>query len=193
MVRRVLINMLEKEVKILLSIQEYERLFSIFDFEEPFIQTNYYYEDSKSAINNVTIRIREKNDKYKLQVKIPKNIEGSIHIKEEYEEDIDKVYETIDKEILKQATEIDFEDDLLLIGKLVTKRLVCNKYDDVVIALDANKYLDVKDYELEIEYCNEYPQYIMDILKEHDIKINDLVLGKNNRFNKRLRTIQKHG
>jgi len=193
MVRRVLINMLEKEVKILLSIQEYERLFSIFDFEEPFIQTNYYYENSKSAINNVTIRIREKNDKYKLQVKIPKNIEGSIHIKEEYEEDIDKVYETIDKEILKQATEIDFEDDLLLIGKLVTKRLVCNKYDDVVIALDANKYLDVKDYELEIEYCNEYPQYIMDILKEHDIKINDLVLGKNNRFNKRLRTIQKHG
>lgn len=193
MVRRVLINMLEKEVKILLSIQEYERLFSIFDFEEPFIQTNYYYENSKSAINNITIRIREKNDKYKLQVKIPKNIEGSIHIKEEYEEDIDKVYETIDKEILKQATEIDFEDDLLLIGKLVTKRLVCNKYDDVVIALDANKYLDVKDYELEIEYCNEYPQYIMDILKEHDIKINDLVLGKNNRFNKRLRTIQKHG
>ena len=185
--------MLEKEVKILLSIQEYERLFSIFDFEEPFIQTNYYYENSKSAIKNVTIRIREKNDKYKLQVKIPKNIEGSIHIKEEYEEDIDKVYETIDKEILKQATEIDFEDDLLLIGKLVTKRLVCNKYDDVVIALDANKYLDVKDYELEIEYCNEYPQYIMDILKEHDIKINDLVLGKNNRFNKRLRTIQKHG
>lgn len=80
-----------------------------------------------------------------------------------------------------------------MIGKLVTKRLVCNKYDDVVIALDANKYLDVKDYELEIEYCNEYPQYIMDILKEHDIKINDLVLGKNNRFNKRLRTIQKHG
>ena len=62
-----------------------------------------------------------------------------------------------------------------------------------MIALDANKYLDVKDYELEIEYCNEYPQYIMDILKEHDIKINDLVLGKNNRFNKRLRTIQKHG
>ena len=58
MVRRVLINMLEKEVKILLSIQEYERLFSIFDFEEPFIQTNYYYENSKSAINNVTIRIR---------------------------------------------------------------------------------------------------------------------------------------
>lgn len=52
--------MLEKEIKILLSIQEYEELLNIFDFEEPFIQTNYYYGSSKGAIDDVTIRIRQK-------------------------------------------------------------------------------------------------------------------------------------
>lgn len=86
----------------------------------------------------------------------------------------------------------NFEDDLLLIGKLVTKRAICNKYDDVEIALDANEYLDVKDYELEIEYCNECPQYIMDILNDHNIKISDRVLGKNKRFNKRLKMIKEN-
>ena len=60
------------------------------------------------------------------------------------------------------------------------------KYKGVEIALDKNEYLDVTDYELEIEYENEYPQYILDMLKEYNIKIHSNTSGKNKRFRKRL-------
>ncbi|MBS5620732.1 CYTH domain-containing protein [Eubacterium sp.] len=184
--RIILIRMLEKEIKILLSVKEYNELFNIFEFEKPFIQTNYYYGNREDVIDDVTIRIRQKNDILRLQVKIPQYINGSIHIKEEYEEEIDAVYDVIDKKILKKVTERNFENDLPLIGKLVTKRAICKKYKGVEIALDKNEYLDVTDYELEIEYENEYPQYILDMLKEYNIKIHSNTSGKNKRFRKRL-------
>ena len=133
--------MLEKEIKILLSVKEYNELFNIFEFEKPFIQTNYYYGNREDVI---------------------------------------------DKKILKKVTERNFENDLPLIGKLVTKRAICKKYKGVEIALDKNEYLDVTDYELEIEYENEYPQYILDMLKEYNIKIHSNTSGKNKRFRKRL-------
>lgn len=189
--RIISIKMLEKEIKILLSNKEYEKLFDIFDFERPFTQTNYYYENSKSAIDKITVRIRQKKDALKLQVKIPKAIDGSLHIKKEYEKEVDEVSDVIDKETLKQLTGIDYEENLYLIGKLVTKRAICNKYNGVEIALDENEYFDQKDYEIEIEYSDGYPQRIVDIIQKQNIKINREISGKNERFRKRLECLKK--
>lgn len=166
-------------------------MFDIFDFERPFTQTNYYYENSKSAIDKITVRIRQKKDALKLQVKIPKAIDGSLHIKKEYEKEVDEVSDVIDKETLKQLTGIDYEENLYLIGKLVTKRAICNKYNGVEIALDENEFFDQKDYEIEIEYSDGYPQRIVDIIQKQNIKINREISGENERFRKRLECLKK--
>lgn len=51
--------MIEKEIKILLSQNQYKKILDTFNFEEEFIQTNNYYLCEGTSFD-ATIRIREK-------------------------------------------------------------------------------------------------------------------------------------
>lgn len=48
--------------------------------------------------NVFTIRIREKNEKYKQQVKVPQFVDNCIHVKEEYDQIIDEIPNYLAKE-----------------------------------------------------------------------------------------------
>lgn len=62
----------EKEIKILLSKEEYNRVAALFRWDKEFTQTNYYYGNNETVdSDNTTIRVREKEGKFFLQVKIP--------------------------------------------------------------------------------------------------------------------------
>lgn len=180
--------MIEKEVKVLLGEDEFKRVLDYFDWEFPFEQINYYYGVDKAIEDDITIRIREKNG-YKLQVKVPKQIEGSLHIKEEYEESVDNVYSVIEKSRLEKLTGYKFDTDKKLLGKLVTVRRLSKTYPNVEIALDENYYLGYKDYEIEIEYLGDYPSKVVQTLKKLNINVEVKAIGKNRRFNEKLREL----
>lgn len=90
------------------------------------------------------------------------------------EKEIGRIYDLINKDILIQLTGYVFEEDMKLIGKLKTEMSICNKYEGIEIAIDKNEYLDVTDYELEIEYRNEYPKYIMNLLERINVSTSNI-------------------
>lgn len=177
--------MLEKEIKVLLSEDEFKQILGTFEWEKPYKQVNYYYGSDDFSNEDITIRIREHNG-YKLQVKIPMNVEKSLHIKEEFEEPIDKVYSIIPKKRLQKLTHHQFDEDKKILGELITVRRVCRDNSNVEIALDENYYLDKKDYELEIEYKNEYPDELICRFEGFNLNFAQTVRGKNGRFIDRL-------
>lgn len=176
--------MIEKEIKVLLSEKQYNKLKDCFEWEDGFTQINYYYESN----DGITIRIREQ-DNLKLQVKIPRQIKSSLHIKDEYEMQIDKIYEIISSELLKKITNYEFGYDRKIIGKLKTERKICRKYRNVEICLDKNDYLDMVDYEIEVEYTNDYPVEVIEKIKKLGINCEEYSRGKNKRFLQRLENI----
>ena len=180
--------MLEKEIKVLIDYNMYNDLIKKFDFEEPYTQTNYYYSNGV-VDSNMTIRVREIDGEMKLQVKNPKYISGSLHIKEEHECQITNIPDSISKSAINELIGLEIPEDLNCIGKLITERRICNKFDSVEIAIDINKYLDITDYELEIEYRNEYPNDLIDTIKKMGICLSEDVKGKNTRFNHRLKEV----
>lgn len=180
---------IEKEIKILLSKEDYQRVKLLFEWDKEVTQKNYYYVNSENITcycNEPTIRIRKKEGKYKLQIKIGVGKEKScLHVKEEYEKPMFSVPDTISRTELKELTNADFKNDVLLIGNLVTCRKTCAIYDNTEISLDKNFYLGIEDYEIEIEYVNNYPNEIMEYLSKNGITSNKPSVGKFSRFMRR--------
>lgn len=181
----------EKEIKLLLTKVEYERIRSLFAFETPYVQTNYYY-GHENLDPRITIRIRKKND-LKLQIKIPVRINGTLHIKEEYEGTVDEIYDILPFEKVRNIYDVGVDSDLYLLGSLCTNRRICTLFPNVEIALDQNRYLGKIDYELEIEYKGDYPIQVTDILEKEKIFLKGNTKGKKTRFMEELRKGEESG
>ena len=135
--------MIEREIKIMLSEEEYATLARVMCRHRTVnTQTNYYFDTDDLSMNKkgITCRIRYKNGFYKATVKKHNadgaecSIENDICEKTEFDP---TVFNTL---------------GLRFQGELVTERLkIC---DDVFCnaVLDRNTYLGKTDFELEIEY-----------------------------------------
>lgn len=88
----------------------------------------------------LTVRVRQNGDNYKLQIKKPVVYDEALHIKEEYERDIKDLPDKILGEQLKDILGMDFPDFYML-GKLETQRKVFYPNRDVEISLDMSTYL----------------------------------------------------
>lgn len=111
--------MIEKEIKILLSKEQYEKIEKVFSWKKKFTQINFYYGDLEKIDENgeLTVRVRQNGDNYKLQIKKPVVYDEALHIKEEYERDIKDLPDKILGEQLKDILGMDFPDFYML-GKL---------------------------------------------------------------------------
>ena len=147
--------MLEYEKKILLSQAEYSALLTAMCKDSPAcIQTNYYFDTDDFSMNEkgVTCRIRCKNGKFKTTVKshggkeTDCSVENCANIKNKFDADTFK------------------EMGLHLQGSLFTERTVAYKDEFCEAVLDSNTYLGNTDYELEIEYSQEYNEYADNLL-----------------------------
>lgn len=174
----------EKEIKILLNEEEYNKILNFFVWNKEYTQNNYYYGNLKetSAKSANTIRIREKKGKIFLQVKIRKVERGSLHIQEEYERELEDIPSVVSKLELKELTEYDFPSDVYLLGVLSTTRRECCLFPDIIICLDKNNYFEMEDYEVEIEFTQYYPSQVIGVLKEIGIITNRKARGKYTRF-----------
>lgn len=175
----------EKEIKILLSKEQYEEIDDYFEWDDEFVQINYYYSEDIGIETNaeVTFRVRVKNEKKILQIKIPEKQIKSLHIKKEYEKVLNTVPQIISGKSLNEIVGTDRFSDVFLIGDLTTNRKLKKLSDGIEICLDSNKYLGLEDYELEIEFKEEYPESIVKILENKGISIEKEISGKYSRFN----------
>lgn len=175
--------MLEKEVKIRLSEEEYKTVMDLFEWNDEFLQTNYYYGDVENigVDNDLTIRVRQVAGKYLFQLKKPVAYKESLHIKKEVEKEVAEIPKSISSKELYEFAGVECAE-VELLGSLSTLRMICNWSSEVEICLDKSEYFNKVDYELEIEFTGEYPTDVMSILKERNIVSAKSVLGKFSRF-----------
>lgn len=183
--------MLEQEYKILLSKEDYIKVEKLFNFTDAFTQINFFYKEIENAHLDTTIRIRAKKEKLFLQVKQPIEKKQGIHIKKEYQKELNVVPYKIEGKILNSLCATDIYEDCFLLGVLITERKIL-ELEKCEIALDVNYYGSVIDYELEIEYEEEIDPKIIQILSKENLYIGKNSDGKYTRFVKQYYEMQKN-
>lgn len=178
--------MLEKELKVILSQEQYECVKQMFVWDKVIQQKNYYYVELDNINLDVTVRIREIEGHFKLQVKVPVKKENALHIKKEYECNLVSLPSSINGDFLYEKFGLSFNNrKFSSVGVLKTERNILLAENDVEICLDRNWYLDNMDYELEIEYLAQKPDKLLDRLIEIGISFENEVNGKNSRYLKK--------
>ena len=174
--------MLETEYKSLLTEMEYNKIAEHFDWDSVKEQTNHYYcdEDKILAKNRVMFRIRVKDKKSVIQVKLHKNSNSPLQICEELEYPVDGVPEVIEDG--EKYTGIK-TGELKNLGCTVTLRHSKMWDSQTEICLDKTDYLGITDYEIEIEYTgNEIPEELSAELTTLGVEFKASSVGKYTRF-----------
>ena len=174
--------MLETEYKSLLTEEEYSRIAGHFDWDSIKEQTNHYYSDDDKILakNRVMFRVRIKDGKSVIQVKLHKNAGSPLQICEELEYSVDGVPETITDG--EKYTGIK-TGELKKLGSTVTLRHSKMWDSKTEICLDKTEYLGIIDYEIEIEYTGEeIPAELSAELTALGIEFKGSSIGKYTRF-----------
>jgi len=105
---------IEKELKALLSESKHRELLAQFYWDKIIAQTNYYFSDNNGGLEdkNITVRVREINGAYTLQIKTPISEEKALHIKEEFEEPLTALPEMVSSNQLKTVANLSVGDAL---------------------------------------------------------------------------------
>ncbi|CUH91662.1 CYTH domain-containing protein [Herbinix luporum] len=184
-------NMIEKELKILLTEDQYKLIKERFNWSEDISQINFYYGGNSDSIkdNRATVRIRGLSSGMMLQVKMPVSVEGAVHVKKEFEKECNIVPYKIDGSTLCKLCSVNDFPDVYLLGHLYTERLVSYYEDNNIIFLDKSVYLGKTDYELEIEFNDTLNTQLLSILEGLGLTTNNKVKGKFGRFMERYKGI----
>lgn len=173
--------MIENEFKIMLTKEQYEKLFEIYDLKT-IVQVNHYYDtnDLQMSARHITVRVRELDGKFFLQMKLPTGVE---HSRVELSRELLSLPETLSAEELTALSEVECPS-VKHIGTLKTTRSIC-KFDGGELDLDRSEYFNKIDYELEIEFTDE--QAARSVLSEITEKLgvsagSDVCTGKIRRF-----------
>lgn len=142
----------ETEYKFMFDECEYNQILEVCEHEftakQMFTQVNYYYDtlDGEYSRNETTVRVRQKKNDIKLQIKIHNDKKSGYRISDEYEMQL----LTLPKNFEYPGT----NNIVYLRGQLVTERRKYYLKSIGTICIDCNMYLGVCDYELEIEFEN---------------------------------------
>lgn len=185
--------MIENEFKIMLSEEQYKQLLDGFAWDETILQTNHYFDtdDLSLSAQRITVRVREIDGEFYLQMKLPTDKEFS---RIEIEQKVDGLFENIWGPALSAFSGVDGLPSVKRIGKLFTKRLV-KRFDGAELDLDMSEYFTKRDYEAEIEFTDESKARellgkIRDMIGENGT--NEVCKGKIRRFLDEYRNTNRH-
>ena len=170
---------IEKELKVLLTEQEYDLIDKHFIWGDEISQRNHYYVCRDSKLWS-SIRVREIDGEFFLQVKMPVSEDGALFVKKEFEKKLDTLPKELTAGELKELTGADFSD-AVYVGDLFTLRKTC-VIGDCEVCLDKSEYLGKTDYEIELEYNGEHPAALVSELEAMGISFDSPPTGKYARF-----------
>lgn len=179
----------EKEYKYLIDEERFMELLEKcnrrYSFSERKMQANYYYDTDSHTLNksNTTVRIRQQNNKVKLQVKNHRAVKSSMALSDEHSRSIDK---------LPLAMRIpEVKGKISLKGVLVTERTVYPFGETGTVCFDMNMYLGVCDYEIEVEFDENDNKEALSVIAYLGLEHRP-ILNKSARFFERLEAVN-HG
>lgn len=159
-------NQMERELKLLIQKSEYENIINSYDFSNPRIQKNVYYDTPSNEIKNQggAMRIRTINDHHFFTLKLKKD--KITHYEYEKEIDTDNIENIKDLEVLNWIHSLHLQEPLIPIVSFETERRmwITNQAE---ICADKNTFGDMIDYEIEYEYRIDHDgiQVFNDLLK----------------------------
>ncbi|MDR1241143.1 MAG: CYTH domain-containing protein [Oscillospiraceae bacterium] len=188
--------MLEKELKCLISQKKYEEIFSSLDWRETIIQDNFYFFDRKGVLkkNKINVRVRKIEDDFFLQIKTPVKDDKGLSVSREYEKVIPSLPTEISGKELREIAGLELEiDKAVLAGVLKTKRHFCQWDEDTLVCLDESSYLEIVDYEIEVEFSKDHvDQDLIDLLKSKEVDFDHKARGKRSRFINRFNELKRN-
>ena len=143
--------MIENEFKVMLTEEQYESLLKLYDFKT-IVQTNHYFDtdDLQMSERHITVRVRELDGKFYLQMKLPTSVNYS---RVELSQELRVLPETLSGEELQKLSGEEFPD-VKRLGALTTTRGIW-KFNGGEVDVDKSEYFGKTDYELEIEFSDE--------------------------------------
>lgn len=173
--------MIENEFKIMLTEKQYEELLVSYDFKT-IVQTNHYFDtkDLQMSARHITVRVRELDGKFFLQMKLPTEVNFS---RVELSRELESLPETLSGEELTSLSGVECPA-VKRIGALKTTRSIW-KFDGGELDLDRSEYFDKTDHELEIEFTDEGSAraVLSEITQKHGVSPgSDICIGKVRRF-----------
>ena len=183
----------EREVKILLTQQQYEQIRDRFQWTAAVEQVNHYYLDREGQLRaeKVNLRVRQIGNRYWLQVKtLVKNVKGGPSVHQETETDIDGAPDFFDSRTVKALTGVETQG-ARRVGALTTLRHTLSVEPEIELCLDKSDYLGVTDYELEIEYTGDRLEAVLALVEQLGLTAGEKPQGKLSRFYARWRVLEK--
>ena len=187
--------MIEKEYKFLMSSDDFfatkEKMKKIFPNIKSTThkQTNHYFdtENFELANNFITVRIREIEGKYFLQTKQKATEKGNLRVTKETEIKINSLPNT---PITLKEYDIDLSPStpLSIIGSLSTTRTTFWVNKTTHIDFDENEYLGEQDWEIEIEFSEDDPTFLIEKLNLNEKNFN--IKGKYTRFLDKVKSLK---
>lgn len=165
--------MIEKEFKYLITKEAFEDIkkkLETFEYKDKkeIVQTNYYYDTNDLYLhkNSCTLRVREKDGKLSRQLKARKTNSDGYVVSSESKMDIQGIpYAITSKEIKMSEVNCEFR----LLGSLTTFRTRYAFDNNVLVDCDVSTYMQFTDYEIEIEFSGDPPEFIQELFKDREI------------------------
>lgn len=173
----------ETEYKFLVNKEQFEKYFALlvkkYGKATTKLQINYYYDTESNTMNknDVTVRVRQENDRLKWQIKRHTAKYGALFSSDEYCGSLDFLPGIIKFNEIKE--------DLILKGSLITERRTINFGTGGKLCFDFNMYLGTYDYEIEVEYSEQDKSSGEDIATIIDSVTKVTGETKSNRFFKK--------
>lgn len=141
----------ERELKMLLTKEQYLMLLSSFPFNEQIIQRNTYYDTEKGELKNkgCALRTRTIGTDHILTLKMPKDSITKYEF--EYPVSSSHLNQLAPSELEKISSHMILPKNLQPITTFTTVRNVLNLKQGE-LCLDLTRFLNAEDYELEYEY-----------------------------------------
>jgi len=182
--------MREYEYKLLLNKDDYSNiltdLIERYNKYDEILHINYYFDTKDNLFhrNDITFRVRQKEETLYLEIKTPVKKENNLSIKNEISKRISS-FKEISKEI--KNIELPFQSycDITLLGTLVTERIKFIVNDKISIEMDKSFYLGKTDYEIEIEFDSENQEIAEKLFDNLSLKVMNRLFspgGKRERF-----------
>ena len=175
--------MIENEFKIMLTNEQYERLYREFSWDREILQTNHYFDTKELSLSEwrITVRVREIEGEFFLQMKLPTDRE---YARVELEQKLDGLPENIWGAALSAFSGVDGLPSVKRLGRLFTKRSV-KRFKGAELDLDLSEYFDRRDFEAEIEFTDENEaRVLLEKIREiiGDNSEQEVCTGKIHRF-----------
>ena len=142
----------EKEYKMLVSKEQFDKLCSLYENLNFITQTNTYYDTVNGDIQKKkgAMRIRERNGRFLFTLKMrQENLDGLCECECEVSEN--SVHALQSEEIVQLLHEYQIEAAIIPLTTLVTKRAVVET-ENAELCFDISTYGSHTDYEIEYEY-----------------------------------------